>query len=75
MELLNNEYGNRRSTKKDVPLGEQEEENVRPSPVNAARHLGYMGTPSNLRNINENDVSRYHNITQNPANTSVPSIP
>jgi len=31
------------------------------------------GTPSNLKNINENDVSKYANM--NATTTSIPSIP
>jgi len=75
MESVNNEYTNRRSTK-DQRLGSarNDDENIKPSPIGKeSRKMNNDGTPSNLKNINENDVSRYHNM--NATTTSIPSIP
>lgn len=54
----------------------QDEENIKPSPMRGDRKLTAMtteNTPSNLRNTNENDVSKYNNI--NATSSSIPSIP
>ena len=53
-----------------------DDENIKPSPMRVDRKLNTLtteNTPSNLRNINENDMSKYNNA--NATQSSIPSIP
>ena len=53
-----------------------DDENIKPSPMRVDRKLTTMtteNTPSNLRNINENEMSKYNNV--NATSSSIPSIP
>ena len=60
-----------------IPDGD---ENIKPSPMRVDRKLPTMtteNTPSNLKNINEYDISKYGNYGNANAtmNSSLPSIP